>query len=306
MAAYALAQVQAMRPLSPTGGQDWMTSLNRQLEFYLFVQSAEGPLAGGATNSWEGRYGEPAASTPTFYGLFYDEQPVSHDPPSNGSFGVQVRSVQRVAELYNVTGNPTAKALLDKWVPWAINSTVVNGDVFLVPAQLGWQGAPRTWIGPQNNPDLHAWMTSMNADVGVAASLARTLLLYAARANNAAAKTEGKALIDALFSRVEPKGVSTTETRPDYQRFDDVYDAATGEGLYVPQGWTGQMPKGDSISPGRSFLDLRSFYRSDPDFAEVQAYLDGGPAPTFTYHRFWAQSDVAMAFADFAYLFPNG
>jgi hypothetical protein len=35
----------------------------------------------------------------------------------------------------------------------------------------------------------------------------------------------------------------------------------------------------------------------------VQAYLNGtGPAPTFTFHRFWAQSDIAMAMADYGLL----
>jgi hypothetical protein len=37
-----------------------------------------------------------------------------------------------------------------------------------------------------------------------------------------------------------------------------------------------------------------------------RAYLNGGAAPVLTYHRFWAQSDVAMANADYGMLFPNG
>ena len=32
-------------------------------------------------------------------------------------------------------------------------------------------------------------------------------------------------------------------------------------------------------------------------------YLDGGPAPTFTYHRFWAQVDIALANAEYGRLF---
>ncbi|MCF2437397.1 hypothetical protein LV779_39075 [Streptomyces thinghirensis] len=30
-------------------------------------------IAGGATNSWAGRYATPPAGTPTFYGMYYDE-----------------------------------------------------------------------------------------------------------------------------------------------------------------------------------------------------------------------------------------
>ena len=97
-----------------------------------------------------------------------------------------------------------------------------------------------------------------------------------------------------------------TETRADYNRFDDVYNASTGQGLYIPPGWSGTMPNGDAIAPGKSFLDIRSFYKNDPDWPKVDAYLKGGAAPTFNYHRFWAQVDVATGYADFARLFPNG
>jgi hypothetical protein len=66
------------------------------------------------------------------------------------------------------------------------------------------------------------------------------------------------------------------------------------------------MPNGDVIAPGKSFVDIRSFYKNDPAWPKIQAYLDGGPAPTFNYHRFWAQTDVAMAYADYGRLFPTG
>ena len=62
------------------------------------------------------------------------------------------------------------------------------------------------------------------------------------------------------------------------------------------------MPNGDQIDAEQHFLSIRSFYKQDPEWPKVQAYLDGGAAPTFTYHRFWAQSDVAMAMEDYAVL----
>ncbi len=308
MAAYALANVNELKPQSPTANADWTNSFNRQLEFYQWLQSAEGGIAGGATNSWAGSYATPPANTPTFYGMFYDEKPVYHDPPSNQWFGMQVWSMGRIAELYYATGNAKAKALLDKWVPWAVANTTVSGTNFAVPSELGWSGAPATWnpSSPAGNTGLHVTVTSTGQDVGVAASLARTLLFYAAKSGNAAAKTTGKGIIDALYARAESKGVSTTETRGDYSRFDDTYNATTGQGIFVPSGWTGDMPNGDIITAGKTFLDIRSWYKQDPDWSKVQAHLDGGPAPSFNYHRFWAQSDVAMAFADFAALFPNG
>ena len=63
----------ALRPASGRQAQtDWTTSLDRQLEFYRWLQSAEGGIAGGATNSWSGRYLAPPAGTTTFYGMCYE------------------------------------------------------------------------------------------------------------------------------------------------------------------------------------------------------------------------------------------
>ncbi|WP_432959184.1 glycoside hydrolase family 48 protein [Micromonospora haikouensis] len=306
-AAWAMTNVNELKPTSPTAVGDWQKSLDRQLEFYTWLQSAEGGIAGGATNSWDGNYGTPPAGTATFYGMFYDVDPVYNDPPSNQWFGMQVWSMQRIAELYLETGNTKAKALLDKWVPWAIANTTL-GTNWSVPSELKWTGQPANWnpSSPAANTNLHVEVSSTGQDVGVTGSLARTLIAYAAKSGNTAAKTTGKGLLDALSASADSKGVSTTEKRGDYKRFDDVYNATDGQGLYVPPGWTGKMPNGDAIAAGKSFLDIRSFYKNDPDWPKVQAYLDGGPEPTFNYHRFWAQSDIAMAYADYGMLFPNG
>jgi hypothetical protein len=66
------------------------------------------------------------------------------------------------------------------------------------------------------------------------------------------------------------------------------------------------MPSGDVIGQGSTFASIRSKLRSDPDFKRVKAYLDGGPAPTFRYHRFWVQSHLALAYATYGWLFPEG
>ncbi|MCP2326761.1 hypothetical protein HDA40_005268 [Hamadaea flava] len=308
LAAYALANVTGLKPTSPTANADWTTSLTRQLEFYQWLQSSEGAIAGGATNSWGGNYGTPPSGTPTFYGMFYDQQPVYHDPPSNQWFGMQAWSLERLAEYYYVTNNATAKSILDKWTTWAIANTTVSGSSFLIPSDMSWTGAPNTWnpTSPAANTNLHVTITSRGSDAGVAAAYARLLMYYAAKSGNASAKTTAKALIDALYANSDSKGVGVPETRSDYNRFDDVYNASTHQGLYIPSGWTGTMANGDPIASGKSFLDIRSWYKNDPNWSSVQSYLNGGSAPTFTYHRFWAQSDIAMAYADYAALFPNG
>ncbi|MEQ0558500.1 glycoside hydrolase family 48 protein [Amycolatopsis sp. NEAU-NG30] len=300
LAAYALSADPGLKVTSATGASDWATSLNRQLEFLQWLQSADGGIAGGATNSWDGSYAAPPAGSPTFYGMFYDQQPVWHDPPSNQWFGFQTWGMERIAELYQATKDPRAKKILDKWVPWAIAGTKVGtGGTFQVPSDLVWSGAPDTWnaTSPGANANLHVTVKNYSQDVGVAASLAKTLLYYAAGSGNAQAKTVGEQLLNALSANTDAKGIAVPETRTDYDRFDDKYNATTDQGLYVPSGWTGTMPNGDPINANSTFLSIRSFYQNDPQWPKVQAYLNGGAAPTFTYHRFWAQSEIATAFA---------
>jgi hypothetical protein len=132
---------------------------------------------------------------------------------------------------------------------------------------------------------------------------AKTLLTYSPKAGNPQAKTVGEGLLTALLSHKDAKGIAVPETRTDYNRLDDPYNSSTGEGVYVPSGWTGKMPNGDVINGTSTALSIRSFYKNDPDWPKVQAYLDGGPAPTFTYQRFWAQAEIATAFSLHSELF---
>ncbi|WP_028801811.1 glycoside hydrolase family 48 protein [Streptomyces sp. 142MFCol3.1] len=298
LAAYALSSNADLKPKSATGQADWAKSLGRQLEFYRWLQSDEGAIAGGATNSWAGRYATPPAGTPTFYGMYYDQQPVYHDPPSNQWFGFQAWSMERVAEYYQQTGNASAKAILDKWVSWALSKTTVNPDgTYQIPSTLQWSGTPDTWnaSSPGANSGLHVAVADYTNDVGVAAAYAKTLSYYAARSGNTQAKTTAKALLDGMWSNYQDSlGIAVPETRADYNRFDD--------GVYVPSGFSGTMPNGDKINSSSTFASLRSFYRNDPAWSKIESYLAGGAAPSFTYHRFWAQADIALAMGSYAEL----
>jgi hypothetical protein len=311
LAAYALANDTAMRPKSATGVDDWKKSLQRQLEFYRWLQSSEGAIAGGATNSWSGAYSTPPAGTSTFYGMAYDPAPVFHDPPSNQWFGFQAWSMERVAEYYYVSGDTGAKALLDKWVKWATANTTLNPDgSYQIPSTLHWSGQPDTWnaTSPGANAGLHVTIADYTNDVGVTAAYAKTLSYYAAKSGDATARNTAKALLDGLWSNDQDGiGVSVPETRTDYNRFTQPYSTAGAnhDGVYVPPGWTGTMPNGDKIDSTATFLSIRSWYKQDPSWSKVQGYLDGGAAPTFTYHRFWAQSDIAMAMAAYGQLFDQ-
>ncbi|WP_330323904.1 glycoside hydrolase family 48 protein [Streptomyces pseudovenezuelae] len=298
LAAYALSNYADLKPKSATSAADWSKSLTRQLEFYRWLQSDEGAIAGGATNSWAGRYATPPAGTSTFYGMYYDEQPVYHDPPSNQWFGFQAWSMERVAELYQQTGNAQAKAVLDKWVKWALSQTTINPDgTYRIPSTLQWSGQPDTWNAstPGANSGLHVTVADYTNDVGVAAAFAKTLTYYGAKSGDTKAKSTAKALLDGMWANYQDSlGVAVPETRTDYSRFDD--------SVYVPSTFSGKMPNGDAITSSSTFASLRSFYKNDPAWSKIEAYLKGGAAPVFTYHRFWAQADIALAMGSYAEL----
>jgi hypothetical protein len=294
----ALANYPDLKPKSATGQADWAKSLDRQLEFYRWLQSAEGAIAGGATNSWQGRYATPPAGKSTFYGMYYDEKPVYHDPPSNQWFGFQAWSMERVAEYYQQTGDADAKVVLDKWVDWALSETTVNPDgTFRIPSTLQWSGQPDTWnaSSPGANNGLHVTVADYTNDVGVAAAYAKTLTYYADRSGDTEAARVAKALLDGMWeNHQDALGIAVPETRADYNRFDDP--------VYLPSGWTGTMPNGDPINSSSTFDSIRSFYEDDPAWSKIESYLAGGAAPVFTYHRFWAQADIALAMGSYAEL----
>jgi hypothetical protein len=302
LAAWALSSVPALEPKSPSAPGDWATSLQRQLQFYQWLQSSEGAIAGGATNSWNGQYTTPPAGDPTFYGMAYDWEPVFHDPPSNNWFGFQAWSMERVAEYYYETGNATAKAILDKWVAWTKSASTINANgTYAIPSTLNWSGQPGgNWTSTTtsvNNSGLHVTVVDTTTDVGVAAALAKTLLFYSAKSGDVSARTMAQALLDDMWNNFSDGiGISNPEVRKDYNQFND--------SVSIPAGWTGTNAQGATLNSSTTFLTERPKYPSDPAWPKVQSYLNGGAAPTFNYHRFWAQADIAIAMAYVDILFP--
>lgn len=307
VAAYALSQVPELMPASQSGAADWGVSLDRQLEFYTWLQSAEGAIAGGATNSLNGNYDPYPPGTATFYGMAYDEDPVYHDPPSNQWFGMQAWSMERIAELYYITNDPRAANLLSNWVPWVISEVQLHGNgTFDIPATLAWQGQPETWnpSAPLTNTNLHVSVMDYGKDLGIAACLAKALIYYAAGTQKYAvldtvAQNVAKELLDRMwvnYYETNGAGVAVEESRGDYDRFFD-------QQVYVPAGYSGVMPNGDIIEPGVTFIDIRSDYRNDPDFPALEAAYQAGVDYTAKYHRFWAQVDIALANAEYGRLF---
>jgi uncharacterized protein YjdB len=307
VAAYALSATTDLRPVSANGARDWATSLSRQLEFYQWLQSSEGAIAGGATNSWNGNYDPYPAGTPTFYGMGYQANPVYSDPGSNTWFGFQTWSVERVAEYYYISNDARAKKILDGWIPWAKSVIRLTSDgSFQIPSEISWTGAPNTWVpgNPAANTNLHVNIVSYGTDVGIAASLAQTLTYYAAATQrwgtlDTDARNLAQQLLDrtwAKYYETSGKGVAVLEARTDFHRFFD-------QTVYIPNGWSGKMANGDPIVPGIKFIDIRSKYRSDPDWAALVQSYNSGTVFQKAYHRFWAQASIAIANAEYGRFF---
>ena len=193
---------------------DYKESLKRQIEMYQWLQSREGPFAGGCTNSWRGRYEEYPSGHATFYEMAYVPHPVYADPGSNHWIGNQVWSTQRLAELYYVVskegGDKTGQTygglkldealdqLLERWINWFEENTqfdYVDKDghefSYCIPSTLDWgkkdtdySCTPDTWDGkydPNGNQDLHCTIGGYGqGDVGCVSSLCNTLIYYAA------------------------------------------------------------------------------------------------------------------------------
>jgi ferric-dicitrate binding protein FerR (iron transport regulator) len=271
VAAWVLSQTPAFRSLSPNGAAEWARSLDRQLEFYRWLQSEEGALGGGAKVGGN-----------EFHGMTYDPHPVFLDPPSNEWFGWQAWAMDRLAQYLLLTDDPRARPVCDKWVAWIKKVVKLNADgTYAIPATLQWTGRPG---------NLRVAVTGETADVGVTGALARALVYHAAATKDEAAQTLARELLDRIWTLYrDEKGVSNPEPRTDYRRFH--------EKVHIPEGWKGPH------KPGSTFLDLRPKYKQDPDWPRVETALAKGEAPVFRYHRFWAQVEVALANAEYARLF---
>jgi hypothetical protein len=322
LAAFALSTTTSLIPTSPSAKSDWTTSLTTQLNLMQWLQSAEGAIAGGVSNNWGGNYGDvskPPSGDPAFDGMYYDFEPVYHNPPSNQWFGYQTWPMERLAEYYYATGNSQARAILQKWVAWAESVATFNTSTgaICLPGQLNWTGQPAESFTtgtssssqPPANPGLHVSVTGgCSADLGVSASLAKTYMYYAAKSGDTTAETDAQNIIDVIHQFYgDSLGFSAPETRTDYSNFTSAFNTTNFEGLFIPSGWSGSYPglSGNITSADNTFLSIRPWYTSVAGYDEVQNYLSGGSAPAFNYHRFWAEVDIATAFDAFAYLFPS-
>jgi hypothetical protein len=312
LAAYILSNETAFIPKGTTAKTTWATSMERQLDLYQWLQSAEGAIAGGCTNSVNGRYEAIPSGTPTFYGMAYDWQPVWHDPPSNRWMGYQAWAMQRLAEFYYTTGNAKAKKVLDKWMQWAKSETTVSGNSYRIPSNLTWSGKPDSSYSGSGtvavNTGLHVSVDTYNSEIGTASSMANAFMYYAAglrKYSGGEFTTVGlplvdvaKQILDVIWNNCrDDYGVTMEEERDDYNRY-------VNQSVYVPSGVNITMPSGDVIKPGIKFIDIRSKLKQEADWSKITAYANGGAVPTFKYHRWWHEVDFAVANAVYAMFAP--
>ena len=146
LAAYALAYDTNLSSNMKAQGAvtDFQKSFQTQMEYYLWLLSNDGVIAGGSTNSVNGRYEEHsknASGTAEFNNMVYVEHPVYADPGSNHWIGNQVWAVQRLAELYYVVkteGDSSGitvggmdlttalETILDKWTGWFLDNSILG------------------------------------------------------------------------------------------------------------------------------------------------------------------------------------
>ena len=138
--AYAARINGELLPKATGAASMWTTSLNRQLELIRWLQSPEGPIAGGVTSSWRGSYLPPTdgRENATFYGLYYTYSPSWFNPPSNDWVGFQAWSLDRVAAVFihatkkkntenNLIANKCA-IILDKFIKWFYSNCTISWE----------------------------------------------------------------------------------------------------------------------------------------------------------------------------------
>lgn len=303
LAAWILSTQPEFKPKSSNGASDWKKSMDMQIKFYNWLQSKEGAIAAGATNMYNGDYSPVPSNVSTFYGMAYKETPVYEDPKDNRWIGFQAWPMQRVAEYYLETKDPNAKELVTKWGDWVQSEIKFDdaNETFKTPMNLSFTGQPDTMnastTGKPANSNLSVNVDTYDFDMGASASLANALCYIAKANNDDDLRLTAKKMIDYLEKYKDSKGISTEVASPDYSRINDK--------IYIPAGWTGKMPNGDVIDSNSTFLSIRSNYKKDADWPRVEAALNAGQAPTFKYHRFWQQCDIALAYGTYASLFPE-
>ncbi|WP_239619288.1 glycoside hydrolase family 48 protein [Cohnella mopanensis] len=209
-----------------------------------------------------------------------------------------------------------------------IATTSAPGE-FYIPGGQEWTGQPDTWNSFATftgNPNFHVITKDPSQDVGVLGSYIKALSFFAAgtkaeTGNFTTLGNQAKSLADSLLNVAwnfnDGVGIVKAEERADYSRYFE-------KEIYFPNGWSGTYGMGNTI-PGTgsipsdpakggngvyiSYPQLRPKITQDPQWSYLTNLYntswnpttkkwDKG-TPTFKYHRFWSQVDIATAYAEY-------
>lgn len=301
MSAFILSTIPEFQSKTVNGKEQWNIVKENTIDFWDWLQTEEGAIAGGATNSFNGDYRDPAGYGVTGYfnGLPYVSSPQHINPPSNELFIYQTISMERNAEYCYLSDDLKSCKILKKWVNWILSLSeeilLPNND-YQVPSNISFQGQPSNYSSSsQNNSKLHVSIKSYDKNIGCASLLARVLTYYAAITGDQNAKELARDLLDRMFLYSDSIGIGVNETLPPYSNFIAPIPVAP---CHPPD-----CPKidGVTIKPGVSFIDIRSWYKNDP----LWPIIVSGSNAVFTFHRFWEQAQYAIACAEYARFFGN-
>ena len=344
LAAYALAYDENIggNMKAKNAQEDYVESLKRQIEMYLWLQSANGPYAGGCTNSKNGKYEKYDADESTFYDMVYVEHPVYADPGSNHWIGNQVWSTQRLAELYyyvktkgdlakgqtfgGLSLEEALEALLSRWIDFFLENTQFDyvtekGETlaYAIPSNLDWSGQPKTWGGtydPDANSGLTCKITGYGmGDIGCVSSLCNTLIFYAAAnkvsadaAQNGGSERGEKALELANKLMTAQWNLGRDDIGIAFEDCNGSLKRVFEQEVYIPDYYSGTMPDGSKLEPGATFSSIRESYAKDPMYQELKKVYDATKETEdyrFKLHRFWHMGDALMTYGTMALLYPD-
>ena len=344
LAAYALAYDENIggNMKAKNAQEDYVESLKRQIEMYLWLQSANGPYAGGCTNSKNGKYEKYDADESTFYDMVYVEHPVYADPGSNHWIGNQVWSTQRLAELYyyvktkgdlakgqtfgGLSLEEALEALLSRWIDFFLENTQFDyvtekGETlaYAIPSNLDWSGQPKTWGGtydPDANSGLTCKITGYGmGDIGCVSSLCNTLIFYAAAnkvsadaAQNGGSERGEKALELANKLMTKQWELGRDDVGIAFEDCNGSLKRVFEQEVYIPDYYSGTMPDGSKLEPGATFSSIRESYAKDPMYQELKKVYDATKETEgyrFKLHRFWHMGDALMTYGTMALLYPD-
>ena len=201
-----------------------------------------------------------------------------------------------------------------------LSSVVDDGKSFSIPASLIWNGAPDKWdpqAGPTGNSNLTCEIVGYgSADIGCVSSLANTLIYYAKAkgVDSSAALTRGtstedqalyiaKQLLDRAWAQGRDEiGVSIPDTNGSFTRF------WTAE-IWIPTAaGSRQLPNGDTLKNGVTFIETRSNYKKIAKFQDMEKYYQtNGNTSDYevNYHRFWHEGDMLVALGTLGMLYND-